>query len=91
MKSFNLSMTLIVLLIFTACTKDGLDPVNSSLKLNGGNALPAANYCGTVIKVAAPDGIDDDQKLLDAFNAAKLAGPGSVVQLAEGTYRIGFI
>ncbi|HBE39661.1 MAG TPA: hypothetical protein DDW27_00335 [Bacteroidales bacterium] len=74
-----------------ACSKDGINPVNSSLKPNGGNALPSGNYCGTVINVAAPDGIDDDQKLLDAFTAAKLAGPGSVVQLAEGTYRVGFI
>ncbi len=91
MKSLKLTMTLIVLLIFTACTKEGFNPVNSSLKPDKGNALTAGNYCGTVIKVAAPNGIDDDQKLLDAFTAAKLAGPGSVVQLAEGTYRVGFI
>lgn len=45
---------------------------------------------GQVFKVL-PTGGDDTQALQDAFDAAITEGAGSVVQLCEGEYHIGFI
>ncbi|HVN56790.1 MAG TPA: right-handed parallel beta-helix repeat-containing protein [Bacteroidales bacterium] len=39
----------------------------------------------------SPNGTDDTQSIIDAFNQAKAAGPSSVVQLTPGTFRIGMI
>jgi len=44
----------------------------------------------TVFKVY-PNGIDDTEALMQAFNDAKAAGPGAVVQLSEGLFKIGFL
>jgi hypothetical protein len=38
-----------------------------------------------------PNGTDDTQALIDAFDAAKAAGPGSTVRLVEGQYIIGMV
>ena len=38
-----------------------------------------------------PSGGDDTQALIDAFDAAKAAGPGSTVKLAKGEFTIGMI
>jgi hypothetical protein len=38
-----------------------------------------------------PSGGDDTPALMQAFEDAKVAGPGSVVQLCEGEYHLGFI
>ncbi|WP_319227702.1 hypothetical protein [Draconibacterium orientale] len=45
---------------------------------------------GQVFQVM-PSGGDDTQALQDAFDAAMAAGHGSVVQLCEGEYHLGFI
>ncbi len=45
---------------------------------------------GPVFKVY-PTGVDDTENLVKAFSDAKAAGPGAVVQLAEGQYTIGMI
>lgn len=44
-----------------------------------------------VVFVVEPSGGDDTHAIMQAFNNAKTAGPGSVVQLCEGEYHIGFI
>lgn len=41
--------------------------------------------------VPAPDGTDDTENIIEAINLAKANGPGSVVQLQEGTYMVNFI
>jgi hypothetical protein len=45
---------------------------------------------GSVIMVY-PSGTDDTKAISDAFDKAKAAGPGSVVQLSAGNFKIGFI
>jgi hypothetical protein len=52
--------------------------------------LKKAPVTGRVF-VVNPNGSDDTQAILDAFASAKAAGRGSVVQLTEGTFKIGFI
>lgn len=47
--------------------------------------------CGEVILVEAVSGTDITDILKQAFIDAKLAGPGSVVQLPEGEFYLGFI
>jgi hypothetical protein len=41
--------------------------------------------------VVEPSGGDDTPAIMQAFDDAKAAGPGSVVQLCEGEYYLGFI
>ena len=38
-----------------------------------------------------PNGVDDTEAILQAFTDAKAAGPGSIVQLSEGEFHLGFI
>jgi hypothetical protein len=45
----------------------------------------------TAVFVVYPNGGDDTPAILEAFDDAKVAGPGSVVQLVEGTYHLNFI
>jgi hypothetical protein len=84
-KLLFLLSTLLMLFLYT-CTKDeGLVPDSS-----GTADLKSAHSHGTVITVS-PNGSDDTQTLINAFEEAKAAGPGSVVNLTEGTFRIGFV
>jgi hypothetical protein len=83
-KTILLLGTLLVLLLST-CSKD-----KELSDLTGVPDLKSAHSHGAVITVN-PSGSDDTQALIDAFAEAKAAGPGSVVSLAEGTFRIGFI
>jgi hypothetical protein len=53
------------------------------------DGLKSGHSNGTVVKVL-PNGTDDTQAFIDAFEKAKTEGPGSVVQLVEGIYNIGF-
>ncbi len=46
---------------------------------------------GSAIFVVNPSGGDDTPAVLEAFDNAKAAGPGSVVQLEEGTYHLNFL
>lgn len=45
----------------------------------------------TAVFVVEPSGGDDTPAIVQAFEDAKAAGPGSAVQLSEGEYYIGFI
>jgi hypothetical protein len=38
-----------------------------------------------------PNGVDDTPAFMQAFEDAKTAGPGSVVQLCEGEYHVGYM
>ncbi len=73
------------MLLLSTCSKD-----KELSDLTGVPDLKSAHSHGAVITVN-PSGSDDTQVLIDAFEEAKAAGPGSVVSLAEGTFRIGFI
>lgn len=67
-----------------ACTKSEL----VSEDLSGVDLKSASMKHGEVFLVN-PTGVDDTQALIDAFNLAKAAGCGSIVQLAEGQFTIG--
>jgi hypothetical protein len=69
----------------------------SSDQLNPGlSGLSADNHegygfgCGEVF-VVKPNGNDDTEPLKQAFEDAIKAGPGSVVKLVKGNYKVGFI
>jgi hypothetical protein len=77
-----------VTLLAVSCSKDGMLNNDQVSDLQHNNSIEYLK--GSVIRVF-PNGIDDTQAILDAFARAKVAGPGSVVQLAAGSYKIGFI
>jgi hypothetical protein len=84
-KLLYLFSSVLMLFLYTCTQDEGLVPDSS-----GDTDLKSAHSHGAVITVN-PSGGDDTQVLIDAFEDAKAAGPGSVVSLAEGTFRIGFI
>jgi hypothetical protein len=45
----------------------------------------------TAVFIVEPSGGDDTPAILQAFDNAKAAGPGSVVQLCQGEYFLGFL
>ena len=49
------------------------------------------NASAPVVFLIEPGGGDDTPAFMQAFEDAKTAGPGSVVQLVEGEYHLGFI
>lgn len=61
--------------------------------------MPGDDLAGINLKKASapaifmvePSGSDDTPAFMQAFDDAKAAGPGSVVQLVEGEYHLGFI
>ncbi len=85
MKKLLYPISLMLMLFLYTCTQDDRVPDPS-----GAADLKSAHSHGAVITVS-PSGSDDTQALIDAFEDAKAAGPGSVVSLAEGTFKIGFI
>ncbi|MCE5347102.1 MAG: hypothetical protein LLG13_12565 [Bacteroidales bacterium] len=84
--------TLISILFFVAglcflvsCSKD-------EVAVSPGDELQSdALVCGKVFKVQPAKGADITDELNQAFDDAKAAGPGSVVQLPEGEFELGFI
>lgn len=85
MKTFKLlSLLLIFASLLAGCSKD-----DELLDQNDDLTLKNATL-GQVFKVM-PSGGDDTQALQDAFDDAIAAGHGSVVQLCEGEYHLGFI
>lgn len=75
----------IVALMIYSCANEPIvesDGMNDSFKTT---ALKA--QVGQVFNVE-PTGVDDTQNIKDAFVAAKLAGDGNTVQLAEGSFII---
>jgi hypothetical protein len=45
----------------------------------------------TAVFIVEPSGGDDTPDIMQAFEDAKAAGPGSIVQLCEGEYHLGFL
>lgn len=79
-----ISFILACICIFSACNKDEIViEEDQPIDLKVGSA-------GEVF-VVTPTGIDDTQAILEAFDNAKAAGPGSVVQLCQGEYHLGFL
>lgn len=70
--------------LFASCNKDeailGEAP---EINLKDGPAVS--------VFVVEPSGGDDTPAIMQAFDDAKAAGPGSVVQLCEGEYHLGFM
>ena len=59
------------------------DNVMENAQLKSASATP--------LFIVEPGGGDDTPAIMQAFNDAKAAGPGSMVQLVEGEYHLGFI
>lgn len=74
-------------LLFSCSKPDQVEFDNSVLS---DNVLKKQNN-NEMIFLVEPNGSDDTQNLLDAFNEAINYGPGAVVQLVEGEYFLGFI
>jgi hypothetical protein len=80
----KLSFILACMCIFSACNKDEIATEEDlAMDLKAGPA-------GEVF-IVTPSGADDTPAILEAFNNAKAAGPGSVVQLCQGEYFLGFL
>lgn len=82
MKKFLFVIVSVVLLL--SCSRDNNDEYFS------GPDLKAKKVTGEVF-IVGPNGIDDTPALCQAFEEAKAAGPGSVVQLVEGEYHVGYM
>jgi hypothetical protein len=71
--------------LFVACNKDEAFLVETpEIDLKSGAAEVA-------VFMVPPSGGDDTPAIMQAFDDAKATGPGSVVQLCEGEYHLGFI
>ncbi|MFN8206914.1 MAG: hypothetical protein U0T82_05825 [Bacteroidales bacterium] len=83
----NKILLLPVLLLAFACSQEELNLQDKQ------GAMSEALSCKTsgVTITVPPSGGDDTPALLQAFADAKEAGPGTVIQLLEGTYTIGMI
>jgi hypothetical protein len=87
MKELYYYLFFLTILAFS-CSKDGMFNNDQGVDQQLNNTFVISS--GSVIKVF-PNGNDDTKAIVDAFDQAKAAGPGSVVQLAAGAFKIGFI
>jgi hypothetical protein len=80
-----LSFILACVCIFSTCNKDEIIVIeeDQAIDLKAGPA-------GEVF-IVTPSGADDTPAILQAFDNAKAAGPGSVVQLCQGEYFLGLL
>jgi hypothetical protein len=79
-----------ILILLYSCSKEMIEPdQNGDLKDLTCGKYGLNKQHAQVFTVAPSE--DATQALIDAFEAAKAAGPGSVVQLEEGEYTIGII
>ena len=85
-KAMYLLIALMMLFLCT-CSKDEGFLSDSSRQ---DDLLKKTQTKGAVFTVS-PNGVNDTQTIIDAFDNAKAAGHGSVVQLAEGLFKISFI
>jgi hypothetical protein len=90
MKTMKLFFFLMMLMFIAACTKEGLLSPDSLIVPGGENTFIKNGHCGEVFTVK-PNGYDDTENLIAAFESAKTSGPGSTVHLTKGKYIIGFI
>jgi hypothetical protein len=81
---YLIACTLLMLLLGT-CTKD-----ESPLQTAADDVSLKAAHGSIIVVTPSPTG-DDTQSLIDAFEQAKTEGTGTVVQLVEGEYHIGYI
>ncbi len=77
-------LTLTIGLLFSCSTTDDYDEGFSGMDLKAEKVTPE-------VFVVTPGGVDDTPALRQAFDDAKAAGPGSVVQLVEGEYHVGYM
>jgi hypothetical protein len=92
MKKLSFLLIITTLCILASCSKD--DGFNSGRVSPSGFENGIVQNCsdyGPLFMVPLPTGGDDTENLLSAIALAQAAGPGSVVQLQKGTYRIGFV
>jgi hypothetical protein len=85
-KLISLFISMMILFLFACSVDEEMVPDPSA----DAGQLKCFHPKGAVFTVN-PSGTDDTQALSDAFDAAKAAGPGSVVQLVEGQYTIGLV
>lgn len=71
--------------LFIACNKDEALFVDEAPEI-GLKAGPAG-----LVFMVQPSGGDDTPAIMQAFDDARAAGPGSVVQLCEGEYHVGYM
>jgi hypothetical protein len=71
-----------------SCAKDDHSDFDISGLGKDHNCFPAPINKVFMVK---PNGTDDTENLIQAFTLARNAGPGSVVKLTEGEFKIGFI
>jgi hypothetical protein len=86
-KMKNLFLIIAGLSLVLSCNKDE----QANMPGNGIQSQNDSYACGKVFKVHATDGADITADLKQAFEDAKAAGPGSVVQLPRGNFELGFI
>jgi len=79
-----LSLFILCIALILGCAKD------EELIENQNDVMLKKASIAPVVLVE-PSGVDDTQALKDAFDNAIAAGHGSVVQLCEGEYHLGFI
>jgi hypothetical protein len=83
--------TLIRFLFFVACTSLLVSCSESTQIADDLAGEVLKNASAPPVFVVEPSGGEDTQALYEAFILAKTAGPGSIVQLCEGEYHLGFI
>lgn len=86
MKTFRIltALTAVICLFYSCSRTNDYDEDLSAMDLKAKMTAPA-------VFLVEPDGVDDTPALIQAFNDAKAAGPGSVVQLLEGEYHVGYM
>jgi hypothetical protein len=89
MKKSLLPILLLIMLIISACSKDGFMPGND-FKHHYSDDFPVMGFTPGLIKVSPVIG-DNTQIILDAFEKAKEYGEGAIIQLEEGIYNLRFI
>lgn len=82
-KGFSIGIIFLEFMVCTTCTKDEILPTPDGES----SALKTAPVENVVITVE-PSGGDDTQAVLNAFEAAKAAGQGSIVYLTEGIFHL---
>jgi len=77
-------LALAVGLLFSCSKSDDYDEGFSGMDLKAKKVTPE-------VFVVTPGGVDDTPAICQAFDDAKAAGPGSIVQLVEGEYHVGYM
>jgi hypothetical protein len=84
MRKLILLLPVTIVCLLLSCSKDERNSLSQGF-IPAGQTFAVNN---TAVFTVPPSGGDDTDELLQAFAEAQAAGPGSVVQLVEGTYII---